>query len=90
MKVSIQLFGIIRQETEWKDIVEVEGGTPEECLGALVGRYPNAKKWIYNRHGEMLDRFQISVNDQLIQKDEFSSPLKEGDELSMLLNICGG
>ncbi len=90
MKVKVKITGIIRQDTGWKDAIEVEGSTPMECLDNLFQQYPNSKKWVYNKKGEMWERFQIFVNDQQIHNNAFSSSLNEGDELTIMLNICGG
>ena len=90
MTVQVRLSNLLRQATEWQEVVEVDAKTPEECLRAVEAQFPDVKKWIYDKHGKMWDRLQLFVNGKTILREEINTPMKDGDELHILLNIGGG
>ena len=90
MPVRVRLSNLLRQATDWKEIVEVDAQTPEDCIDAVVTRFPDVRKWIYDKNGEMWDRLQLSLNGKRIGRDELDTPIRDGDEMHVLLNIGGG
>ena len=90
MKIKVKLSSLLRQATNWQEIVEVDAETPEACLRIVETRYPDVRQWIYDKHGKMWDRLQLFVNGKMIQRNELNEPMKDGDELDILLNIGGG
>ena len=90
MPVRVRLSNLLRQATDWQEIVEVDAQTPEECLDAVVARFPDVRKWIYDKNGKMWDRIQFFINGEVMDRSELRNPLQEGDELHILLNIGGG
>jgi molybdopterin converting factor small subunit len=90
MRVKVRLSNLLRQATDWQEIVEVTAKTPEECLHALETRFPDVKKWIYDKNGKMWDRIQFFVNGERIHREQLGKPVQDGDELHILLNIGGG
>jgi molybdopterin converting factor small subunit len=90
MKINVKISSIMRQDANWKEIIEVEGSTPMECTDNLVKKYPGIRRWIYDKKGDMWPRLQYYVNNEIIYPQELNNPLKEGDELFILLNIGGG
>jgi molybdopterin converting factor small subunit len=90
MTVRVRLSNLLRQATDWQEIVEVTAETPEECLRAVVTRFPDVTKWIYDKDGRMWDRIQFFVNQERIHRDQLGKPIQDGDELHILLNIGGG
>jgi molybdopterin converting factor small subunit len=90
VKVRVKLSNLLRQATNWQEIVEVDAETPEECLRIVEAQFPDVRQWIYDKHGKMWDRLQLFVNGKVIGRDELSMPMQDGDELHVLLNIGGG
>ena len=90
MTVRVRLSNLLRQATDWQETVEVDARTPEECLRAVEAQFPEVKKWIYDKHGKMWDRLQLFVNGKAIPHQEIYQPMRDGDELHILLNIGGG
>ena len=90
MTVKVRLSNLLRQATDWQEIVEVTAKTPEECLQAVVTQFPDVRKWIYDKNGKMWDRIQFFVNGKRIDRDQLGKPIQDGDELHILLNIGGG
>ena len=90
MTVKVKLSNLLRQATNWQEIVEVAAKTPEECLYAVVTQFPDVRKWIYDKNGKMWDRIQFFVNGKGIGRDQLGKPIHDDDELHILLNIGGG
>ena len=90
MTVRVRLSNLLRQATDWQEIVEVTAETPEECLHAVVTRFPDVRKWIYDKNGRMWDRIQFFVNGKRIDRDQLGKPIHDDDEPHILLNIGGG
>ena len=81
----------LRQFAEKQDSVEIEGATVGEVLGALVGRFPDMKKNLYNDEGKLRSFVNVYLNDEDIRyiKKE-ASPVASGDTLSIVPSIAGG
>ncbi len=90
MKVRVRLSSLLRQATNWQETFDVEAHTPEACLRSLEARFPDLRRWMYDQEGKMWDRLQIFLNGKRIGLDGLSTPMQEGDELYVLLNIGGG
>ena len=90
MKIKVRLSNLLRQAAGWKEVVEVDGSTPRECIERLEHMFPEIRRWIYDKDGRMWDRLQLFVNRQMISKDKLDQQLKSDDELYLLLNIGGG
>jgi molybdopterin converting factor small subunit len=90
MTVKVKLSNLLRQATDWQEIVEVTAKTPEECLHSVVTQFPDVRKWIYDKNGRMWDRIQFFVNGKRIDRHQLPEPIQDGDELHILLNIGGG
>ncbi len=88
--VKVRLSSLLRQATGWQEIVEVDARTPEASLRSIEARFPGLRRWMYDKEGKMWDRLQLFLNGKRIGRDELSTPMQEGDELYVLLNIGGG
>ncbi len=89
MAIKVTLIGPFSQETGWQRVHEVAGTIPLECLQNLEAKFPGIRKWIYDKHGDMLIIFQIYVNKRLISEDEYSNPINDDDELWFMFNFLG-
>ena len=90
MGVKVKLSGLLRQAADWQEIIEINQYTPLACLKDLEAQFPDIRKWIYDKHGNMWERMQLFINGVMIKTDDLSRPLKDGDELFLLLHIGGG
>ncbi len=90
MGVKVKLCSIMRQSANWQEIVEIDKYTPKECLKELADKFPDIRKWIYDKNGKVLSRLQLYINDEIIYDDEMTRALKDDDELFFLLSISGG
>lgn len=90
MAVKVKVSSLLQKYTNWQESVEVKGNTPLECLHALEEQFPATKRLLYDKQGKLRPQFWFFVNGQRIHVDEYAKPLKDGDELLILLAIGGG
>lgn len=93
MKVRVALSYLLRHFgglTAEPDTMEVAASTPLECLQVLVGRFPSLRQWVYDKEGNLLASTMFFVNKEKLLPREFASPLKDGDELLIVLAFAGG
>ena len=90
MSVNVKLSLLLRKFSGGEEMVEVSGGTPAECLRDLQDKHPGIEEWLYDKQGEVKPQTWLFVNGERIHGDEVGRPLKDGDELSIMLAIVGG
>ena len=81
----------LRQYTDKKETVEVNGATAGEVLGALTTSYPDLRKQLFTDEGKLRSFVNVYVNDEDIrymQKD--ATPVKDADTLTIVPSIAGG
>jgi molybdopterin synthase catalytic subunit len=81
VRVTVKLFGSVREEAGSKELVLdlAEGALVENLRGLLEQRYP-----IFGRMG---DRLAVSVN---LEMASLETALAEGDEVAFLPPVAGG
>ena len=72
------------------EVVEVEGATAGEALDNLVTRYPEIKPKVFDKHGKLLNFIDLYVNSESSYPEELKKKVKDGDELTIALMLCGG
>ncbi len=88
IKISIPAY--MRSFTNNMEVVEVNGSTVGECLNHLVKQFPGMKKQIFSKNGNLFENIIISVNGESAYPEQLAKPVKEGDELNILLIVGGG
>ncbi len=88
VKVNVQYF--LPHLTDDRELIEVEGHTVRECLEQLVARYPKVKKWLFREDGELANFVDIFVNLDSTFPNELSNPVKEGDEIYIVMMLTAG
>jgi len=91
MSVKILIPTPLRQYTEKKEVVEIEGKTAGEVLNNLSSKYSNLKKHLYNDDGSIRSYINIYVNEEdirYLQKEKTS--IKDSDIISIIPSIAGG
>ena len=87
-KINIPLY--MRAYTDNKKVVEVEGNTVGNCLNHLIEQYPDIKQQLFSKNGDLFENIIVSVNGESAYPEQLVKPVKEGDELNILLVIGGG
>lgn len=90
MSVKINLHPILSNLVNNQDVVEVNGSTVGQCLDQLVARFPELKEWIFGKDGSINNVIDVYVNMESSYPEELAKPVKDGDELHIIIVITGG
>ena len=88
--VKININPFLTHITNNQSTVEASGDTIGQCLEQLVTRFPELKKWLYKKDGKLGDLVDIYLNGESSFPLELSKPVKDGDELHIIVIISGG
>jgi sulfur-carrier protein len=90
VSVRIQIPTPMRQHTGGQATVEASGGTVGAVLDDLNARCPGIKDRLFD--GAQLRRFvNLYLNDEDVRYlDNLATPVKDGDELSIIPAVAGG
>ena len=91
MAVKVRVPGPLRRLTAGESVVEVEGATVAEVLGALESNYPGFKERIYDADGNLRQFVNIYKNDEDIRFGSgLDTQLGQDDDLSIVPAVAGG
>ncbi len=88
MSIKVHSGPLLSRYTDSQEMIEVDGETVGECLNNLAERFPKLE--LFDKNGKLLDYFGIYVNGENAYPNELDLPVKDGDELSIVLIIAGG
>lgn len=89
--VSIRIPTPLRNYTENKEEVLVEGATLRAALEDLDKRAPGLRERIMNEKGALRPYINVFLNDEDVRfGDGLDSELKDGDKLAIVPAIAGG
>lgn len=90
MSITVRMSDLLQTATKIRRPVEVEGHTPLECLCNLIARFPVLGQWLYDEKGNLKPQIWLLVNSERIYAGEIEKPLKDGDELFIIVAVLGG
>ncbi|MFC1932815.1 MoaD/ThiS family protein [Chloroflexota bacterium] len=90
MSVKININPFLSHLTNDQDVVEVNGSTVGQCLEQLVARFPELRNWLFEKDGKLNRLVDIYVNLESSYPAELAKPVKDGDELHIIVIISGG
>jgi molybdopterin converting factor small subunit len=90
VSVKINIHPFLSQHTNNQDVVEVNGSTVGQCLEQLVARFPELRQWLFEKDGKLNRLVEIYVNMESSYPEELAKPVKDGDELHIIIIISGG
>jgi molybdopterin converting factor small subunit len=70
--------------------IKVNGDTVGECLKDLVKQFPEMKKVLLDKTGNVRPYLRIYINNDGTRPAELATPVKDGDELHLLTMYGGG
>ena len=76
--------------TNNQDVVEVNGSTVGECLNQLTDQFPGLIDELFDKDRTVLYFIDIYINGETSYPEELTKPVKDGDELTILLLLGGG
>ena len=91
MSVRVRIPSPLRNFTNGADVVEVDGGTVAAALDSLKAKAPGIETRLF-KGSDQLNRFvNVYLNDEDIRHlQKLETPVKAGDELSIVPAIAGG
>ena len=90
MPVKVHLHATHRQFTHGLDVVAVEGDTVGECLNHLVRQFPGMEKALFVKKDKLLNSVEVYLNHASAYPDELLKPVKDGDEIHLVVMLAGG
>jgi adenylyltransferase/sulfurtransferase len=81
----------LRQYVGRQSTVEVKAATVADAMTALVAQHPELRRHLYTEEGKLRAFVNLYLNDEdirYLQKE--ATPLKEGDNISIVPSIAGG
>ena len=88
---AIRIPTPLRNYTDQQSSVTVSGATVGEALRDLVARHPDLEPQLFNEEGRLRSFVNIFRNDEDVRHlEKENTPLREGDELSIIPSIAGG
>ena len=91
MAATVRIPTPLRKLTNEQESVEVESATIGAAVEELEGKFPGIKERIVDEEGEIRRFVNVYVNEEDIRflKNQ-DTPLKEGDDVSIIPAIAGG
>ncbi len=90
MPVHIHIHKTHRQYTSGLEVVAVEGRTVGECLSQLIRQFPGMEKALFVKKDKLQSNVEVFVNEATAYPNELVKPVKEGDEIHLVVMLAGG
>ena len=90
MPVKIHIHATHRRFTNGQEVVEVEGITVGECLNDLIRQYPEMEKAIFVKKDKLHNVVEVYLNHATAHPNELVKPVKDGDEIHLIIMLAGG
>ena len=91
MSKNVRIPTPLRKLTNNEEVVEVNGATVGEIITELQTRYPGIQERLLDEQGQIRRFVNVYVNEEDIRfLQNQDTPLKEGDEISIIPAIAGG
>lgn len=91
MPVDVRLPTVLRSQAGGRSKVSVDGSTVGEVLQSLVSAHPGISEQVLNADGSLHRFVNVYVNDDDVRYlSALDTPVKDGDEVSILPAVAGG
>ena len=81
----------LRKFTDGADEIAAHGGTIGEVLTGLCETYPDFKPRLFKDDGSLNRFVNVFVNEEDIRfLDDLKTPVKDGDDISIIQAVAGG
>jgi molybdopterin synthase sulfur carrier subunit len=91
MEVNVRIPAPLKKLAGEQDVIKSQGKTVGEVLRSLTDAYPGLEERLRDEKGEVRRFINIYVNDEDIRFiQNLETPLKEGDQISIIPAIAGG
>ena len=91
MEIAVRIPAPLKKLAGEQDVIKSEGETVGEVLRWLTDTYPGLKERLRDEKGEVRRFVNIYVNNEDIRFiQNLQTPLREGDQISIIPAIAGG
>ena len=91
MAVDVRLPTVLRSQAGGRSSVTVDGSTIKDVLDGLVAEFPGMTGQLLNEDGSLHRFVNVYVNDDDVRYlSDLDTPVKDGDEVSLLPAVAGG
>ncbi|MBI4327900.1 MAG: MoaD/ThiS family protein [Chloroflexi bacterium] len=91
MPVKVRIPTPLRKLTNNEEVIEVSAGTVGGAFAELQSRYPGIQERLLDETGAVRRFVNVYVNEEDIRfLENQQTPLKHGDEISIIPAIAGG
>ncbi len=90
MAVKVHIHATHRQFTNGLETVTVEGNTVGECLNQLIKQFPGMEKTLFAKKDKLLNTVEVYLNHVSAYPNELAKPVKNGDEIHLIIMLAGG
>ena len=91
MSVKVRIPSPLRNFTNGADVVETQGASVGEVLSSLKSKAAGIEGRLFKGEGQLNRFVNVYVNDEDIRfLKNLDTPVKEGDEISIVPAIAGG
>jgi sulfur-carrier protein len=91
MAINVRIPTPLRKLTGNQDTVQAAGATVAAVLADLERQHPGVRERLYDEKGDLRRFVNVYVNDEDIRFGQGPlTPVKDGDELSIIPAIAGG
>ena len=90
MAVKIHIHTTHRPLTNGSETVTVEGSTVGECLNQLIKQFPGMDKALFAKKDKLHNTVEVYLNHVSAYPNELAKPVKDGDEIHLIIMLSGG
>ena len=90
MSVKLKIHPLLLQSTGGQEIVDVRGQTVGECLRDFQTRFPGAGIFYKDKKDKLRNFVGVFLNHRSIYPQGLDHPVRDGDELLLLIVVGGG
>jgi molybdopterin converting factor small subunit len=90
MSVRIYIHATHRPLTNGLEVVPVEGNSVGECLNQLIQQFPGMEKALFVKKDKLLNTVEVYINHVSAYPNELVKPVKDGDEIHLVMMLAGG
>jgi molybdopterin converting factor small subunit len=88
--VNVEMSSIFGRYTNNQLNTKVEGSTIRECLNDLVRQFPDLKRMLLDKAGNLLHGYDIYINGEGAYPLDMDRHVKDGDKINVVFVIHGG
>jgi sulfur-carrier protein len=91
MPIKVRIPHTLRRLTSEQEVIEIKASTVAEAVEAMHARYNGIRERIMDKTGHIRGSVLVFVNEEDIRfLQNEATPLKDGDEISIVPAFAGG